>query len=255
MADGREITQEELRDRVVYALMSPVVRFARAFGLPLTTVRDWFEMAYYHEAKRHDLKMKDMAKLMKISTSKVSLLSRALKENFIRPEVEAALPRRIEFMLWAEPLTLAKMKQVLVDVSNDEIQEAVEELVEEGRVVREEGEFAPLFRLDISTDRRVWDTWIARIDGLNNAMRNVSDAVYARFFERVDTAFARTLTFHIRKSDIKRLEEHYEQLFELVKELDEAAEDDEESIPLSLSVFWAEHDILGKTESAERNEE
>jgi len=155
MVDDRDITPEELRDRVVYALMSPAARFARAFGLPLTTVRGWFEMAYYHEAKRHDLKMTEMAELMQVSTSKVSLLSKALKENFIRPEVEAALPRRIEFMLWAEPLTLAKIKQVLTDVSNEEINRAVADLADEGRIVKEDGGSAPVYRLEIATDRRV----------------------------------------------------------------------------------------------------
>lgn len=255
MAEEREITEDELRDRVVYALMNPVARFARAFGLPLTTVRDWFEMAYYHEAKRHDLKMKEMSELMQISTSKVSLLSKALKENFIRPEIAAALPRRIEFMLWAEPLTLAKIKQVLTDVANEDINEAISELLDAGRIRKEEGDFAPVYHLEIQTDRRVWDSWIARIDGLNNAMRNVGDAVFSRFFGRDETAFARTLTFHIRRQDMGRLEKFYEELFELVRELDVAAEGDDETLPLSLSVFWAEHDLLGPTEKAGGNEE
>lgn len=255
MDDERDITPEELRDRVVYALMSPVARFARVFGLPLTPVRDWAEIAYYHEARRHNLKMKEMAELMQISTSKVSLLSKALKENFIRPEVEAALPRRIEFMLWAEPLSLAKIKQVLTDVSNEEINQAIAHLVSEGRIIKEDGESAPLYRLQIETDRRVWDSWIARIDALNNAMSNVSDAVFARFFKSDDSAFARTLTFHIRRRDIDRLKEHYEELFALVQELDAAAGSSEDSMPISLSVFWAEHDLLGGQETPGGNDE
>jgi hypothetical protein len=241
-----DIATDELQDRVLYALLGPAGRLARLFATPLTTLRDWAEMAYYHETKRHDLKMKEVAELMDVSISKVALLSRALKENFLRDVEDAELPRRIEFMLWAEPLSLAKIKQVLTETEPERVEEVVQDLVEQGRVKPVEADNNVLYELQIATDRRVWDSWLARIDGLNNVLRNVTDAIYARFFTDEDAAFARTLTFRIRPGDLERLHEFYEnQLFTIVEELDTLAEEDPDSaVPISLSLFWAPYEFL-----------
>lgn len=251
-----EIAPRELRERVLYALMEPAARLARSFGTRLVPFRDYAEMAYYHETKRRNLKMKEVAALMDISMSKVALLSRALKENFLTDESEASLPRRIEFMLWAEPLTLAKIKQVLTDAKARDVNDAVRTLVDEGRIAKERGDNNTVYRLQIATDRRVWDSWLARIDGLQNALRNVGDAVYSRFFDPDDPlGFARTLTFRVRPDDVEQLRHFYEQLFQLVIELDQAAEaDPEEAVPLSLSMFWARHDRVGHLDPSEEEE-
>lgn len=249
----KEISREELQDRVLYALLGPSSRLARLFGTPLNALRDLAEMAYYHETKRQGMKMKEVAELMDVSISKVALLSRALKENFLREEAEAELPRRIEFMLWAQPLSLAKIKQVLTDASAQEVNRAIRELLDEGRIVKEKHDTNVLYRLAISTDRRVWDSWLARVDGLNNVLRNVTDAIYARFFTSEQAAFARTLTFRVRPEDLDQLKEFYEtQLFTLVTELDAATEGDPEgAVPISLSVFWAPYDFLKRSQVEE----
>ena len=251
-----EISRAELQDRVLYALLGPSSRLARLFGTQLGTLRDLAEMAYYHETKRQGMKMKEVAELMDVSISKVALLSRALKENFLREEAQAELPRRIEFMLWAQPLSLAKIKQVLTDVSAQDVNRAIRELLDEGRIIKEKQDANVLYRLAISTDRRVWDSWLARVDGLNNVLRNVTDAIYARFFTSEQAAFARTLTFRVRPEDLERLQEFYEkQLFKLVQELDAATEDEPgTAVPISLSVFWAPYDFLKSHAGAEEEE-
>ena len=206
MEETTDITQEELRERVIYALLAPALRFARHFAVPLSEIRDAVEMAYFHETKRSRLKMKEAAAIMQVSVPKVALLSKALKNIFLRPETEAELPRRIELMLWSGPLTLAKIKQVLPMVSNDEINRTVKTLIDEGRIARQgEGPGPAQFALQIDTDRRVWDTWVARVDGLQNALQNVGDAVFARFFAHDTAAFARTLTFHVNRDDLDKL--------------------------------------------------
>jgi len=253
--EERDITNEELRDRVVYALMGPTARFARVFGIPLSQMRDWLDMAYYHETKRHNFKMKEVAALMQVSMSKVALLSRQLKGNFLRDDLTNALPRRIEFMLWAQPLSLAKIRQVITDASAKEVNDAIQELMEEGRIAKIGDPTQPLYELQIATDRRVWDNWLARVDGLNNVLHNVSDAIYARFFTDGSTSFARTLTFRVREEDMDELKAFYEeQLFELIQRLDEAAED-EDALPISLSLFWAPHDLLNKLKQQQEDSE
>lgn len=250
------ISDDELRDRVLYALLGPAGRLARVFATPLTALRDWAELAYYHDTKRQGLKMKETAALMDVSISKVALLSRALKENFLGDAEEAELPRRIEFMLWAEPLSLAKIKQVLTDTEPQRVNEVVSSLVDDGRIERIEEDNKVYYRLQIATDRRVWDSWLARIDGLNNVLRNVTDAIYARFFTDEDAAFARTLTFRVRPEDLEKLHEFYEnQLFAIVEELDAGAEEDPDAaVPISLSLFWAPYEFLDSVSPDEEEE-
>jgi len=238
-----EMSEVEKVRRLTYALMGPAARLASHFGLALTDVRQLMDMAYFHEARRRGLKLQEIADAMGISISKAALLSKALKENFVESESQAELPRRIEFMLWAEPLSLARMKQVL-PFSAKEVNAAVKELEGAERI---EKDSHGLYRLRVSTDRRVWDTWIARLDGVNNAMKNVGNAVFARFFRPTMPAFARTLGFRVLPEDLAELHALYAQIFELVQRLDERAGDQPEAaVELRLSIFWVNEDVESK---------
>ena len=239
MSDSPEMSQVEKVRRLTYALMGPAARLASHFGLASSDVRQLMDMAYFHEARRQGLKLHEIADAMDISISKAALLSKALKENFVDSETQGELPRRIEFMLWAEPLSLARMKQVLPFAAKD-VNAAGKELEKAGRIAKDND---GIFSLQVSTDRRVWDTWIARMDGVNNALKNVGNAVYARFFRPELPAFARTLAFRARPEDLHELEELYRQLFALVQKLDtQAADAPDEAVSLSLSMFWSPDD-------------
>lgn len=243
-----DIDEKEIAERVLYALLGPPAKIARVFSFPLNVVRERFEMAYYHETKRQDMKMKEVAELMDVSMSKVALLSRALKENFGSSE-ELELTRRIEFMLWVGPLSLAKIKQVLPNATKKQINAAIRELLAEKRIKKIRRDQTTVYQLEIDVDRRVWDSWLAKIDGLNNVLRNVTDAVFARFFTDESAAFARTLTFRIKREDVPRLKQFYEQeLFKFIQELDAETEGDEDALPINLSLFWAPYDFLDQQE-------
>lgn len=242
-----DISQRELRDRVLYALLGPAARTARVLRTPLGTLRDWLEIGYFHDARKQDLKLKEIAELMEVSMSKVALLSRALKENFIREDAEAALPRRIEFMLWAGPLSLARLNQVLPEVEEEAIEQAIEVLIGEGRIEPQEADRGQVvYGLKIASSRRVWDSWMARLDGLRNALGVVSRAVYGRFFTGQDTSFARSLDFHLLPEDLEALRTFYEEeLFPRIVALDEQAQRDEaRALAMSLTLFWAAKDEL-----------
>lgn len=233
---------DELKDRVVYGLMLPAVRLATNFRVPLAQMKRWVETAYYQETKRRGMEMKEAKEVMSVSLSKVALLSRQLKENFMREDDEYELPRRIEYMLWAEPLTQARLNQVLPDLNELQIASAIEQLLDEGRIRAVDRATEPAYELDVTEARRVWDTWLARIDGLSNALGSVADAVNARFFEGDERALARTLTFHIREQDREQLRKFYEdELFPFIAGLNQKAEETAEPSPVvSLSIFWAE---------------
>lgn len=233
--------KDELKDRVVYGLMLPAVRLATNFNVPLNQMKRWVETAYYQETKRRGLEMKDAKDVMSVSLSKVALLSRQLKENFMREADEYELPRRIEYMLWAEPLTRARLNQVLPDLGEEQITAAIELLLDEERIRPIDRATDPAYELNVSEDRRVWDTWLARLDGLGNALGSVADAVHARFFKGDQDAFARTLTFHVCEEDRQELKRFYEdELFPFIAGLNSRAEEEAEAPVVSLSIFWAE---------------
>ena len=57
-------------------------------------------------------------------------------------------------------------------------------------------------------------------------------------------AMVRNLYFNAREEDLERLQKFYEeQLFPLICELDEAAQEQEDVLPVRLSILWAPDDL------------
>lgn len=244
MATRADISDEELRRRIVYAFMRPVARLARLFELPLKEVGQLLQMAYFHETKLAGMKTPDAAALLDVSLRKLSQLSRLLKDNFVSPDVEKALPRRIEFLLWAEPLGRKRIKQVLPEEDADDIDDALDRLLAEERIEIVSGR-TPVFRVRRRANVLVRDDWMSRIDGVNNMLASVTHAVYGRFFTATPHAFARTLTFRVRHDQTAELDHIYEEgIFGALSRLDEAAADDPDAVPLDFSVVWAPNEFL-----------
>ena len=240
---------EELKLRVVYTMLLPSVRLAKAFKLSMKDVGDFAQMAYYHELKRQGLKMREASSLLDVSMRKVALLSKRLKRNFITAEREHGLPRRVEFMLWANPLSPARLEQAMPDVSPQDIAEALQTLESQGRVRQIEGR-TTTYEVVRTEFRLVQDSWLARIDGLENLLGSVTAAVYARFFDGDESAFARTVSLRVRREDLPRLRKLYEEKIwaELVA-LDEAAKGDPEAESMDVSIVWAPYEYIKRREA------
>jgi len=240
MRDEQEhITDEEMARRLVFALLAPAAVFSRVFGIALTDVRGLLDIAYFQESRRQGLTLQAIADSMQVSMSKAALLSRALKSNFLE-DTQADVSRRILFMLWAGPLSAARIKQVLTDVEPRGVSKVLKELVKEKKVAKSGQEYTLL----VQADRRVWDSWLARIDGMNNILGNLADAVYGRFFAEEALAFARTLAFRVRPEDVHELEVLYKTIFEVVTRLDSAAEGAANAVEINLSVLWSEKELI-----------
>lgn len=241
-------TRHTLGERVIYALLRPAARVALTFGVPLKQLRERLQMAYFHEARDRGLKLREVADILDVSPRSAALLSKQLKENFLDVEAEVALPRRIEFLLWAEPLSTARLKQVLSDVDADSIDDALTRLEEEGRVTREAGAkgrwsvVRSAFRL---VDER---GWLSRLDGLDTLLATVANTAWSRFFgtpTEEARSFARNLALRIRPEDIGRLRELYDHtIWPALLALDEAAKDQPDSVAIDLALLWSAQDTV-----------
>ncbi len=246
----------ELQRRVVYALFLPAVRLAFSFGLPIRELVEWLEMAYFHETRRRGLVMREASERLGVSVRKVAMLASQLKQNFAQPDREVELPRRIEFLLWAEPLSEARIKQLLSDHAADEIREALDQLVAEGRATEQPGRVTK-YAVVKSEFRLVNQRgWLSRIDGLNNLLGSVTNAVYGRFFHAEPRAFARTLSLRVRPADRPRLQQLYEEaIWETLRRLDAEAKDDPEAQQVDVSIVWAPYDYVLRTDNPEVEED
>lgn len=229
----------DLVSRLAYAALRPAARLAVRGGLALRDVKKLMELAYYQEARRRGLKMREIAELMSISMAKVGALSKDLKEYYLQPELDHGIGRQILSLLWAAPLSEARIAQALPEYDGAEVAATVARLVEEGRIVPLDGR-TEMYELAAPMHRLETDPWMAKVDGLNTLLDVLSKAVRARFFDADERALVRNVAFRVRPEDLDALRHHYEEtLFPLICELDEAAGDDERSVPIRLSLLWA----------------
>jgi len=247
-----ELTQEEVNGRIIYSLLGPAVHMARAFGVPMKDLGTWVELAYVKDLMDRGVTLKEASERLQVSVRKISMLTRQLRENFFAPEEEHELPARIEFMLWAEPLSRKRIKQYLSEVEEEFVDETLDKLLEDGRIALVQGR-TPTYTVVRRAQRLVRDDLMAKVDALNTLLDTLVDAIYGRFFKREPKAFARTLQLRVRAEDLQELAKLYEEhIWETLKNLDAAAEDDPNAIPFRLALFWAPDDLMEAVLRAER---
>jgi len=100
--DLPEISDDELRRRIIYSLFGPVARLVQRYGLPVKEMTSLLEIACFHVLKKASYTLTEAADTLGVSRRKVAGLSKQLKQNFFAPEEAEGLPRRIEYMLWPE---------------------------------------------------------------------------------------------------------------------------------------------------------
>ncbi len=232
----------ELSRRVLFTLLQSTTRLGLAMGATRKEMTEALDMAVFREARSRGLKLAATAELLGVSMRKASRLSKRLKQNFLGTDAEVELARRIEFMLWAEPLGEKRVRQALGDVTSVEVRSALDELLSQGRIVARSGRTIT-YAVTHKDSRLIRDTWMSRLDGLADLIDTVTEAVAARFFGGDPRAFARTVSFRIRGGDMQELQAMYEeQVWPVISRLDgrAAAEgSDETTETMALSLVWA----------------
>ncbi|MEC9397955.1 MAG: hypothetical protein VYE40_04705 [Myxococcota bacterium] len=241
--------EEEAKDlevlrRVLFSLMLPTTRVASTQEFPLKELTTLLRLAYFRQLRGRGKTLREISDTLDVSVRTAKRLSQRLKENFFLPELEHELPRRIEFMLWAAPMSLARLNQVIEDADLDEIDAALEQLLDEERAV--EVEDRPGFYMAPRVETRlVKDSMVSRIGALNSFLGNITNAIHGRFFNADPTSFVRTLSFRIAPEQLTELRALYEQLYEQLREMEQTSrseQDEEELLEMQLSLCWAPYE-------------
>lgn len=244
-------TAAETQERIAYAFLQAAARLGTAFELPLKTFARLGHMAAFHVLRRRGLDLNDIAARLQVSRRKVDQLSRLLKQNFFEKHVDAttgaALGRRIEFMLWAEPLSTKRLKQVLRGVESAAVDAALADLQAAGRIDDDAGQWT------ITTPERrlVRDDWLARVDALNHQLGAVLKAAHGRFFRNDPRAFARTVSLRVRRERVAELEALYrDTIWPALVALDADCQgaDPADIDEMTVSLCWAPAAALGDEE-------
>lgn len=234
------IPRDELRERVIFAVLGPMARLATDFRISLKRIKQLAELSYYKENRRRGHRMQEIQDVMGVGFSKVGTLSRQLKDHYGKPGSGLGIQRRLILLLWAVPLTEKHLLSAFPDVDHGLVLEQLQELIAEGVLVEQPGR-TPTYAVQEQLAGLVDDRWVARLEALSSLMTNVTQVIQQRFFaERAEPAFVRTLNFRARPEDLARLEAVYrEVVLPLVQELDAEVTADEASVPVKLSLLWA----------------
>jgi len=239
MSDRTDIGATELERRVIFSLLLPAARCAATFGIPIKELTNFIQLAYFRQLRSQGATLREAGESMDVSTRSAKRLAQRLRETFFAPEVEHELPRRIEFVLWAQPMSRARLLQT-VDVDEDELDRALAHLVREERVRLEDGRTPTYHATRPVTRLAMREDWVSRIGSLNSLMENVSNTVFGRFFGRNDASFARTISFRLRDEDVAELRRFYEEhLIPKLTELEQNAHSDPQTTKMQLSLLWA----------------
>lgn len=248
MTTHDHISKEELQTRVIYSLVTSAVKLAHAFGLPLKELLRSVETAYFREVRESGATLSETADALGVSQRTAVRLSKQLRDAFLLPEISHNLPRRIEILLDTRPMGVARLVQLLPNVSQDHVRGVLEGLVAAGRLREVPGR--TVMYATVSDLRRLpRDTWIARVGALNSFAENLANTTYGRFFRSEPKSFARTLSFSMRPGALERLGSLYEdEILDTVRQLNTEADEADEHVGMQMSVCWAPYEYLNNAE-------
>ena len=107
--DNDKTEQRELQNRVLFSLLGIIVKTSTMLGISLKELTGLVRVVYFRELRMQGLSNAEIAEHLDVSERTVKNLSRELRESYTIPEEEHNLPVQIEFMLWSEPLSEARL--------------------------------------------------------------------------------------------------------------------------------------------------
>jgi hypothetical protein len=250
-----DISQDELVLRVVHALLRPAVQIGGVFGVSVKELTRLLESAYFQDQRARTATLRETATRLGISERSAERLSKQARETFLLPELKHHLPRRIEFMLAATPMSSARIAQVLRDVEEADIANALNGLVEAGRI-KLDGDRTAVYEPVEGVRSMERDSWVGRVGGLASFAENLANAAWGRFFNQESAAFARTLTFRLTPERVQQLTAWYSEqvlphIVQWSAEADAAGVDD--TTAMQMSLCWAPYEAISQANPTQAN--
>ncbi|MCA9519446.1 MAG: hypothetical protein KC609_00670 [Myxococcales bacterium] len=237
------IEAAEYEARLIFSMLRAPVRIARRARLTARKLQDLVTMAYFQSLRAAGVKLKEIAEIFNLTPRTIANFSQRSKTNFLAPEFEHSLPRRVEFYLWKHPQTLEALHELLSDCEIEDLERAVAALIEQGRAERDPESEA--YRLTAKWVDLVDADFKARIDGLNNLSDALGSVVESRFLDSDPQGMARTITF---RANPEKLETLRHEMFQLLLKhcilIDEMADPDDESYYLVYAISRVVDDEL-----------
>lgn len=245
---------DQLPRWVLYLLCGPAAALGVRLGLSMRDLLDIMQLAVYRATRDQGWSQKEAAERLDVSVRTIAELSRATKDTFSAAEDAFELPRRIELLLWAEPLTVVRLAQALRTIEPERVEAAVAQLEAEGRIIAHGPADRRRYRVTRDLSMFPPDAVLARLDGLKRFMGGVQRTVAARFFGDRTQAGALNFDFRMLATDGARFARYREVLLDLIRGLDHAAvakrakDDAAETVRVSWSMFWLEEPEAGDDE-------
>jgi hypothetical protein len=165
--------------RALFALARPLVRLAADHQLSLADLKRIAEIGYYAELRRRGLTVRESCDLLDISPSKAALIAQSLR-SFVVPG--ALDPEKIDedtlaALLWHEPLSLAKLCQILPGTRYSTLRALLDSLLDAKRIAAENRTDA-VYRIVLDPANHPEDRWIERLEQLAQQLDEAADPLF-----------------------------------------------------------------------------
>jgi len=175
---------------------------AARFHVPMRTLSELVRLNYFEVLRRQGLSQAAIGERLGQTARHMRTLASKLKSDFFTAEREVGLVREIESEVARSNPTAKGLHASASGWPAAEVDQAVETLLAEGRIVRNKGrlEIAPRY-LVLSSEK-----FHHRIDALNHFLDGVARAIAQRLiFEERDRAMVKTISFVARPGKFEEL--------------------------------------------------
>ena len=168
---------------------------AARFHVPMRTLAELLRLNYFEVLHREGLSQTAIGERLGQTARHMRTLASKLKSDFFTAEREVGLVREIENEVARSSPTAKNLYASIAGWPPAEIDEALETLLAEGRIIKKKGryELSPRY-LVLSSDK-----FHHRLDALNHFLDGVTRAVAQRLiFEERDRSMVKTISFVAR---------------------------------------------------------
>jgi hypothetical protein len=188
--------------RLVYSLLKPALAMAARFHVPMRSLSELLRLSYFEVLRRQGLSQAAAGERLGQSARHMRTLARKMKTDFFAAETEIGLVREVESEVARSSPSLKRLHESLPGWAAAEVDQAVETLVSEGRIIRRKSRFEIAQRYLVLRS----DKFQHRVDALNHFLGGVTQAVAQRLiFEERDRAMVKTISFTARPARYEEL--------------------------------------------------